>query len=177
MGERQAPSGLAVAMVDIVYTSPGFETTFAERLRGVVAELPKGTAELQFEKRACGSPSPLPHFSIAPSNPRSSPIEGFFVQGEGINFSIGRATSREIYIANKTGNNANAEEDEFFRICQAVFTTRFSEKVVYDSRGNVIWSRIVLGVDSRKVVLGGHRIFWWLHSGKNRKQFEYEPYY
>lgn len=164
-------------MVDSVYISPGFETTFAERLRGVVAELPKGTAELQFEKRACGSPSPLPYFRIAPSNPRSSPIEGFFVQGEGINFNIGRATSREVYVANESGDESKAEVDEFFRICQAVFTTQFSEKAIYDARGKVIWSRIVLRVDGRNIVLGGQRIFWWFHRAKTRKQFEYEPYY
>lgn len=161
-------------MTQTIYTSPGFETRFRERLEGVIGRLPTGVAELHLEKKPCGSPSPLPYFRIVPSKQGSAPIQGFFAQGEGINFTVGEATSREIFVNSKLEEQA---EDVFFRICRGVFETRFSEKLIYSSQGKLVRSRIVLKVDGNEITLGGQKAFWWLYPKKTRRQLDYEPYY
>jgi hypothetical protein len=139
----------------------------------MIERLPVGVAELHLEKKRCGSPSPLPYFRIVPSKRGSAPIQGFFAQGEGINFTVGEATSREIFVNSKLEEKA---EDEFSRICRSVFETRFSEKLIYSSQGKLLWSRIVLKVNGDEITLGGQKAFWWLYP-KTRRQLHYEPYY
>jgi hypothetical protein len=165
-----------MAMIEAPYTIPGFETRFAERLRNTVAALPVGAAQLSFDKKPCGGPL-LPHFRITPTNPHSAIVEGCFAEGEGINFSIGHGTSGEVYVTTEMGENVKAQEDRFFDICRAVFTTRFSEDLVYNSHGRRVSSRMVLEIDGHTMVLGRHRAFWWLFPNKTRKHFSYEPYY
>lgn len=161
-------------MRQTIYTSPGFETKFRERLEAMIKGLPVGVAELHFEKKPCGSPSPVPYFRIVPSRRRSAPVEGFFVQGEGINLTVGEATSHEIFVNSKLQGKA---EDEFFQICRGVFETHFSENLIYSSQGKLIWSRIALKVGDDELKLGGQRAFWWLYPKKARRRLDYKPYY
>jgi hypothetical protein len=166
-----------MAMVETIYTIAGFETRFLERLKDMTDKLPTGVAETHFEKKAQDSIAVFPYFRIVPSNERSAPIKGFFIEGEGITFSIGHGTSGEIYISGKSAEEAKAREDEFFGICQAVITTRSYEKLIYNSDGQVIWARMTLRIGDCKRVLGNHRAFWWLCRNRTMKEFSYEPYY
>jgi hypothetical protein len=154
----------------------GIETRILERLRATVATLPAGAAEL-YTGRDSVSQSPFPYFRVTPSNPRSAVIRGFVIDDQGIDFTIGHATGGEVVITREGGNRGKRREDWFFRVCHAVFTVHFSEKLIYSAGGRVIYSRIELEVDGRKVHIGGHQICWWLFPRRAAKCFSYGPYY
>ena len=159
-------------MVDL--SNPiAFETRILDRLKSAVDVLPKGTAVFSTQKDAR---TLYPHFRISPANPQSATIHGYVIAGQGIDYTIGRGTGGEIFIKNGLNQKARAEEEEFFQICEAVFRTRFTETLTYNSTGKLIRSAIVLMIRDREVRLGGHRIFWWVSPHKTEKRFSYEPY-
>lgn len=164
-------------MIEAISTS-GFETKFLERLKTVVAALPAGrTAELSVSNERAGTRSSLPHFRIKPSNQRSARIEGFFIEGEGINFTMGEGTWRELYVTSETGVRQEKQIDRFFEICQTIFSSKSTEVLTYSSSARLIRSRLTAKVNGRDVLLGGgQQFFWWLFPGRVTKRFSYEPY-
>jgi hypothetical protein len=155
---------------------PSVEARVLERLAVVVGNLPQGTAELYVGKNSSLQKNLFPYFRISPQNSKSAAIEGYVYNQQGIDFKIGHGTGGEIYVSSKRQPNPTGE-DRFFRICHAVFTTHFSEELIYSSSGRVIWSRIMLEVERDKMRVGGHQVFWWLFPNRTVKHFSYEPYY
>jgi hypothetical protein len=156
-------------------------STFEERatvgLNAMVAALPRGTADLYIGSEPdCVAKALFPYFCITPSNPRSATIRGHLIEGQGFDYVIGQATGGEIFVPNDSAKAA-VHEDRFFQICQAVFTSSFTECVTYSRRGRVIRSKIVLQIASHIVQLGGHQLFWWAVLNRTEKCFHYEPYY
>src|SRR5260370_15581179 len=142
---------------------PGFERNFLVRLETVVQVLPPHTATLQTKSEIdCLT------FRISPTIQESATIEGQASTQGGIAFRVGRATSVELSMSN---------EDRFFQICEAVFSSHFTEFVIYSSTGRVLYSRIQLVIKGRKVRLGGHQLFGWLFPNRRKEQFPYKPYY
>jgi hypothetical protein len=154
-------------MAFLVMHPVGFEVHMIECLRAEIAALPERSAELYVGSDPRYPKSPFPFFRITPRNSQSAPIQGMIADYQGIDFTVGRGTGGEIPIG---------RADHFLRICRAVFTTRFSEVVVYSRRGRVIWSRVILKIDGHKVGIGGGQIFWWLFPKRVTKVFSYEPY-
>jgi|ERR1700687_1477874 len=152
------------------------EIRILDRLKATVAALPEKTAVLDLETNYPTAPGPC--FRITPTNPHSAPIRGSVSNGFGIYFTIGEATTGEIYLASWRSKSNKKEEDHFFDICQAVFTTHFSEDLIYNHADNwVLRSRIILRVGERKIRIWGHQIFWWLYPMRKTKHISYEPYY
>lgn len=141
----------------------GFERNFLLRLQTVARALPPHAATLQTESEA-----DYITFRISPTNEESAPLEGQASTQGGIAFRIGRATTVEL---------SNSREDLFFQICEAVFSSHFTEYVIYGSTERILYSRIRLEIKGRKVRLGGHQLFWWLFRNRRREQFHYKPYY
>jgi hypothetical protein len=163
-------------MVRKLRVTSGFEERVTARLNAMVAALPPGTATLYVGSDPnCVAKALFPYFRITPGNLKSATITGYLVEGQGIDFTIGQATGGEIFVSNDNARGG-AEEDRFFRICQAVFTSSFTERLTYSKRGRVICSRIVLQLGSQSVRLGGHRFFWWAVPNRTEKLFHYEPY-
>jgi hypothetical protein len=165
-----------MAMVRTPPVCSDFEERVTARLKALVTVLPDGAATFY----AGANPNALakslfPYFCITPSNPKSATIRGYVIERQGIDFTIGQATGGEIFVANGSAR-ARAHEDRFYQICQAVFTSSFTEYLTYSKRGRVIRSRIVLQLDSRSVQLGGHQLFWWAVLNRTEKCFHYEPY-
>jgi hypothetical protein len=154
----------------------GFEERAAARLNEIVAALPSATATLYVGTDPNFPKALFPYFRITPSNPRSATIRGHLIGGQGFDYVIGQATGGEIFVPNDSAR-ARADEDRFFQICQAVFTSSFTECLTYSKPGRVIRSKIVLRLDSRSVQLGGHQLFWWAVPNRTEKSFHYEPYY
>jgi len=150
---------------DMLTTSypPTFEERFSVRLVEVMQALPPGTAALETEFGY-----DWVNFGIIPKNQWSAAIQGHASTQGGIAFKVGRATTVELSLP---------EVDRFFQICQAVFGSHFTELVIYDSTGRVLYSRIQLEIEGHRVRLGGHRLFWWLFPKRRREQFLYKPYY
>lgn len=161
-----------------MYISPGIERRILGRLSTMIERLPPGAAKLMTGENPTLEPKKnlFPYFRVAPANPRSASIEGYIYEGQGIDFKIGEAIVGEIYVSPKEKTDS-IEEDKFFRICHATFTTHFSEELIYSPSNRVIWSRMVLDAGGRKVRLSGHQIFWWLVPGRTTKNIRYEPYY
>jgi hypothetical protein len=142
---------------------PGFEKNFLVRLETVVQALPPHTATLQTTPEIdCLT------FRISPTNQESASIEGQASTQGGIAFRVGRATTVEL-----SGFN----EDRFVQICEAIFSSHFTEFVIYGSTGRILHSRIELEVKGHKVRLGGHQLFWWLFPNRRNEHFPYKPYY
>jgi len=154
----------------------GFEARALARLKATVEALPPGTATLYVGADPESAVKSLfPYFRITPTNPRAAPIRGFLASGQGFDFTVGRGTFSELSVREQA--EASSNEQRFFQICHAVFKSHFSERLVYDSRGRIIYSRIVLALDGRKVTLGGNRIFWWVCLQKKQGLWLYEPYF
>jgi hypothetical protein len=149
-----------------------------DRLKAAIATLPEKSAELHVSEdrdpRAC---FPGWRFRITPTKPGSASVQGFVDSVFGVWFTIGQATRGEAFLAGRNGKQNQIEEDAFFDICHAVFTTHFSEEVTYSSSNQVLRSRITLRVGERTVCIGGHQVFWWLYPTRTTKRFSYEPYY
>jgi hypothetical protein len=142
---------------------PGFERNFLVRLETVVQALPPHTATLQTKAEIDAVT-----FEISPSNQEAATIKGQASTQGGIDFRIGRATTVELSVFN---------ENRFVQICEAVFSSHFTEFVVYSSTGRILHSRIELEVNGHRVRLGGHQLFWWLFPNRRKEQFPYKPYY
>lgn len=167
-----------MAVVRDFYSSPGFEAEVLDRLRTLVAAMPNGVAELHIGRVPGSSKSLFPYFRVTPKNPRSAIIAGVVIERQGIDLEIGRATTTEIFMGSEVGKRAKASEEEFFAICRAVFTTPFTEKIVYNSGKRVIWARTILTLDGGKTKwMGGGRAFWWLNPYRTTNYISYEPYY
>jgi hypothetical protein len=151
-----------------------FEKRILNRLEEKVLALPAGTADLYIGDYPGVEKSVFPYFSVTPTNPKSATIRGAVIAGQGIDFTVGHGTGGEIYI--KNGKVARTQENWFFKICDAVLTSRFSETLTFDSGGHVIHSTIALQIDGRRVRLGGQHIFWWAFRRKTMKTFVYDPY-
>jgi hypothetical protein len=153
-----------------------FEKRVGGRLNDLVAALPSGTANVYLGADPSVPGALYPYFRITPTNPKSATIRGYVIGGQGLDFTIGQATGGEIFAPDSTARS-RANEDQFFQICQVVFTSSLTEYVTYSSRGRVIRSKIVLQLGSRSVRLGGHQLFWWAVLNRSKKNFHYEPYY
>lgn len=140
-----------------------FERNFLVRLETVINALPPDTSILR-----TGPEVDSVAFRIFPTNQNSAPIVGQASTQGGIAFKVGRATTVEL---------SRPNEDRFFQICEAVFTSHFTESVIYGSAGRVLYSRIRLEVKGHRIRLGGHQLFWWLFPNRREHQFRYEPYY
>lgn len=141
---------------------PSFERKFLVRLEALVQVLPPHIATLQAKPEIdCLS------FRISPTNQESATIEGQASTQGGIALRVGRATTLEL---------SRSNEDLCFQICEAVFTSHFTESVIYSSTGRVLYSRIQLVTKGHKVRLGGHQLFWWLFPNRRKEQFPYKPY-
>ncbi len=99
-----------------------FEARFLQRLEAVVEALPAGSAELAISKQQGGNKFPFPHFRINPSNPRSAKIEGFFVEEECINFTLGVATWVELFVSSTSQMQQDKQIDRFLEICHLLFS-------------------------------------------------------
>lgn len=152
-----------------------FEKRILNRLEATVLALPSGTAELYIGDYPGVEKSLFPYFSVTPTNPKSATIRGTVIEGQGIDFTIGHGTGGEIYIK-EDGKDARTLENWFFKVCNAVFISRFSETLTYNASGRVIRSAIALQIDRRRVRLGGQHIFWWAFRRKTMKTFDYDPY-
>jgi len=142
---------------------PGFETHFLMRLEAVVRALPAGTAALQTKHEI-----DYLTFIISPCDDEAAPIRGQASTQGGIAFKVGRETTMEL---------SKSNEDRFFQICEALFSSQCTEFVIYSSKGRVLYSRIQLRIKGRKVRLGGRRLFWWFFPNRRKEQFSYKPYY
>ena len=163
-------------MASISVVNNILETRILDRLRAAVAALPEKTAVFNIEANYATAPGPC--FRITPMNPQSAPIRGSVASTFGIYFTIGEATCGEVYLASWRSKSNKEEEDHFFGICRAVFTTHFSEDLTYNRAGSgVLRSRITLQVGERRVRISGHQIFWWLYPMRKTKHISYEPYY
>jgi hypothetical protein len=154
-------------------------TRVLDRLEAMVRGLPEKSAVLQLvEDQDPRARLPGWNFKINPMNPRSACIRGQVDSGFGVWFTIGQGTNGEIFLASRREQSNRKEEDRFFDICQAVFTTPFLERLTYDRSGKfVLRSRIILSVGTQRITLGGHQIFWWLYPNRMTKRISYEPYY
>jgi hypothetical protein len=153
-----------------------FEERTAARLKTMVGALPSGAASLHVGTDPSFPRALFPYFRITPTNPKSATISGHLIEGQGVDYLIGQTTSGEIFVPNDSAR-ARAEEERFFRICEAVFTSSFTEYLTYSKLGRVIRTKIVLQVDSRAIRLGGHKLFWWAALNRTEKRIGYEPYY
>jgi hypothetical protein len=152
-----------------------FGKRILNRLEERVLALPAGTADLYIGDYPGVEKSVFPYFSVTPTNSKSATIRGAVISGQGIDFTVGHGTGGEIYIKND-GKVARTQENWFFKICDAVFTSWFSETLTFDAGGHVIRSALALQIDRRRVRLGGQHIFWWASRRKTMKTFDYEPY-
>jgi hypothetical protein len=141
---------------------PPFTSAFSERLRALVRTLPANAATLEIR-----GDSDIVNFTISPRNHHAASIKGEASTQGGINFRVGRSTIVEV---------SHLREQWFFRICEAVCGSHFTEVATYSSTGRVLYSRIELEENGKKVRLGGHRLFWWLFPNKRKEKFAYEPY-
>jgi hypothetical protein len=169
----------ALVMVKNRISPGGLEIRVLDRLREIVAALPEKSADLYIdEDRDPKARVPGWHFRVTPSKQHSACIQGLVDSSFGIYFTIGEATAGEIFLASRSSKTNEMEEERFFAICRAVFTTHFSEDVTYSSTSNrVLRSRIMLRVDERTIRIGGHQLFGWLYPRRTTKHFSYEPYY
>jgi hypothetical protein len=140
-----------------------FERNFLLSLETIARALPPHAATLQTESAA-----DYVTFRISPANDQSAILVGEASTQGGIAFRVGRATTVEL---------SKSNEDRFFQICEAVFSSHFTEFVTYSATGRVLCSRIQLKIKGRKVRLGGHQLFWWLFPNRRKEQFPYKPYY
>jgi hypothetical protein len=143
--------------------APGFEGNFSLRLQKLVCALPPDAARLQMNSQA-----DFVAFEILPTNQKSARIEGEASTQGGITFTVGRATGVEL---------STSQQDRFFQVCEAIFTSRFSESLVYSSKGHVLYSQIRLEIKGRNVRLGGQRLLWRLFPNKRNELFQYQPYF
>jgi hypothetical protein len=165
----------ALVMVKNRISPAGLEIRILDRLREIVAALPEKSADLYIdEDRDPKARVPGWHFRVTPAKQHSACIQGLVDSSFGIYFTIGEATAGEVFLASR---NSAVEEERFFNICHAVFTTHFSEDVTYSLANRVLRSRIMLRVGERTVRIGGHQIFWWFYPRRTTKHFSYEPYY
>lgn len=141
---------------------PLFTSAFLEHLQALVRSLPDNAATL-----VVGGDSDVLTFTISPANQQSATIKGEASAQGGINFRVGRATIVEA---------STSREQWFLRLCEAVFHSHFTESVTYSSTGRVLYSRIQLQSNGKKIRLGGHQGFWWLFPNRRNEQFAYEPY-
>ncbi len=142
---------------------PSFERNFLVRLETLIQVLPPASADLQTRPE-----TDYVAFRILPTNQNSAAIEGQASTQGGIAFKVGRATTVEL---------SRPSEDHFFQICEAIFRSHFTEFIIYSSKGRVLYSRIALEINGRKIRLGGHQLFWWLFPNRRNEQFHYQPYY
>ena len=142
---------------------PRFERSFSVRLEKFIRAVPSEVVTLQMN-----SQTDFIAFEILPTNQKSAAIEGEASTQGGITFTVGRATSVELSVGG---------EDRFFQICEAIFTSRFSESVVYSSKRRVLCAQIQLEIGGRNVRLGGHQLFWWLFPNKRKELLQYQPYF
>ncbi len=171
----------AVSVVLIVMTETrlpivGFEKEFLDLLRETVSALPEGTAEFFVGQNPSRARQSFAYFRIKPTNPHSAGIEGYVYEGQGIDFTIGVATSGEVFVSSGKGARLNSRVDWFLRVCRAIFTTHSTETVTYDANGRPIRGRLVLSLDGRRIRLGASLVLWPIRLGKTTKQFSYEPY-
>ena len=141
---------------------PSFTSAFLGRLRDLVRTLPGNAAIVEI-----GGDRDVLTFTISPANQHSASIEGEASTQGGVVFRVGRATTTELSIL---------REHLFFRACEAVFRSHFTESVTYSSTGRVLYSRIELQNNGKRIRLGGHQLFWWLFPNRRNEQFAYEPY-
>lgn len=163
-------------MVETPVTIVGFEKEFLERLRKTVQSLPAGTADLYIGHYP-SSPKSFPWFRIMPTNPRAAKIEGFVIDGQGIDFMFGDASTGEVFVSPKRTSRQLAHVERFFRLCQAIFTEHAVELVVRNIKGRPIWTRLTIPVDGRTEKVGGGYFLWWLSPKRTKRVIRYEPYY
>jgi hypothetical protein len=143
--------------------SASFERDFSACLDTMVRALPPHTATLRTKPEIDAV-----SFAIAPASQESATIEGHASTQGGINFKIGRATTVELSRSNLI---------RFVQICKSVFSSHFTEFVIYGSTGRTLYSRIELEIEGHKVCLGGHQLFWWLFTNRRKERYCYRPYY
>lgn len=168
----------ALVMVKNRISPSGLETRVLDRLRESVAALPEKSADLYIdEDRDPRARVPGWQFRVTPAKQHSACIQGLVDSSFGIYFTVGQATAAEIFLASRSSKSNEMEEERFFDICRAVFTTHFSEDVTYSSASRVLRSRIMLCVDERTIRIERHQILWWLYLRRTTEHFSYEPYY
>jgi len=139
-----------------------FEKSFSLRLEKLIHALPPDAVSLQINSQA-----DFIAFRILPTNQESARIVGEASTQGGITFTVGRATSVEL---------GASQEKRFFQLCEAIFTSKFSESLVYSSEGRLLFSKIRLKIKDRHVRLGGNQLLWRLFPKKRCEVFQYQPY-
>lgn len=154
----------------------GFETEVLERLSARIDRMPPGTALLKVGRHPLDVNSPFPYFEVTPRNPNSAPLRGSVSNSEGINITIGRAASRELWISGGDILKGTSCEQELLMICDAVFVSHFSEEDVCDADGRVLRSKLVVNVGTTPVQFGRRLLVRWPFTRTHRRVFSYEPY-
>jgi len=159
-----------------VYVASGFEQRTIEGLRAAIDALPKGTADLQVGRPPKVTEALFPSFLVTPANPRSAPIEGVILDGQ-VELRVGHSGTAELWGGRNPEQQARARQ-KFYAICNAVFTTHFSEEVDFDLRNRVLRSRLVLVVNGEEIKLGINLLIARLCRRTHKKEvYAYEPYY
>jgi len=155
---------------------PDFQRDLVRQLQTLVGALPEGMAHLTIGRVPDHPEWPEPYFEITPRNPQAAPLKGAAVATD-LHLTVANSW-REFYGFARGGTIVPGAtwQEELRRIWLAVIAGRLTERLVLDSRGEVI------GWDS-KLVLNGQEVIF--RNGRRAERFfgrarlktvAYEPY-
>jgi hypothetical protein len=161
-----------------------FETGVLERLRLRAAAMPDGVVRFVSSTPATGVRYPERGFLLMPTRANAAAIRGYVAgdvpnrEGVGaeILVTVGEAAVGEFAIR-PSPSEVLSDVEKFMRVCEAVISTRFSERVTYDASGRVVRSRLTLQVNDEKVVLSTGALLPNPFRRTFEKELQYEPYY
>lgn len=155
----------------------GFESKVISEIRRLFYELPAGAAQLRITRVPNHPEYTEPYFELVPSNPKSATFKGVAVLSD-LNLTVGHSW-REFYGFSRGGTIVRGAtwEQELTWIWRAVVAGCLTERLYFNSRGDVIGWFSTLIVNDERVIFRNGRRYERIFAKRRTALATYEPFF